>query len=239
MKTLTLAAFLAGLSFAGLHAQTVIVDDGSTFSPGALDIYNLPGYSSSYNGGADFTDNQPVPGQTFTTTTSAPAFALNSVTLQEQGAGNGYELATTTYALGIFSINGSALTYIGGGSYTFGGTAAAVGDYVTLNLTAPVLLLAGTQYAFTLNIATGGGYFGLDGGYPSNDTYAGGQAITATFDTSRVPSTDGTITTPSETPYDRNFDIGIVEAPEPATWALVAVGAGLMLGAARLRRRSA
>ena len=241
MKTtrlvLTLSAFFVlSLSANVLRAATTIVDDGSTFTPGADDVYNLQGYSSAYDGGRDFTNNYPVPGQTFTTGGASSSFDLNAITLQEQSAGLGYESASVTYALAVYSVSGSSLTYIGGGSFTFNGTGAPVGDYVTFNLATPVVLAADTQYAFTLS--ANGGYFGLDGGYPSNDTYSGGQAITVSYGDGSNPTSGGTITTPSQTPYDRNFDVALSAAPEPSTWAMMLGGVVLLFSLLRFRRRT-
>jgi hypothetical protein len=239
MKLLSLALAVILVAATSARAQ-IIAENGSTFAPGSVDIANIPGYNSGYDGGQDFTDNNPVPGQTFTTLGNSLGYVLNSITLQNQGSGNGFQ--TDTFALGIYSVSGTTLTYLGGGSFSYsaadqiaGGTPTA--DYFTLNLATRIDLAPNTEYAFTYNRSSGGGYLGLDGGYPTDNSYAGGTAITATLGSYPSDLSGGTITVPNGTPYDRHFDVGLAAVPEPSTYALL-LGGLAVLGFSLRRKRA-
>jgi hypothetical protein len=244
MKTVpkSFLALTLVLATAGLTRAQVIVEDGSTSTPTGTNVSNFV-TATGYDGSRDYTNNNPVPGQTFTSPNVVPgsvaSYKIDSVTLQNYGSGLGFQYAT--YTLGIYSVSGSTLNFLGSENFTYSSADAAAGatptgDYFTLNLTTPISVAANTVYAFTYT--ANGGYLGLAGGYPNNNSYSGGSAITATLDYSGGNITGGSITTPNETPYDRTFSVGLetVAVPEPSTYALML--GGLAFLALLVRRKS-
>ena len=235
MKTLTNLAltclFTTLLTTISPAAAVAVVDDSSTYTPGANDIYNLFTYnaaSKGYEGTHSFTNQDP--GQTFETGSSAGN--LTSVTLQESGGQSStFQTASNTYALGIFSVSGSTLTYLGGNTFTFNNVDPGTGNFYTLNLTTPIALSANTEYAFLFDDSTGGSYTGLvssgsAGAVSTYNTYTNGTAINGTA--AALSSQSFTTPTLAGNTFDHSFDIGI-SVPEPSMGAMILGGMILLL----------
>jgi hypothetical protein len=233
MKLISRTLFVSLLSVliqaASAQAATIGIS-GTAPTPGPDDISAFIA-ATGYDGGQDFTDNYPVPGQTFTTLNAAQIYQLSSVTIQDYSAGNGFQSAT--YNFDIFSVSGSTLTFVAGKSFTFASTPAD-GDFLTFNL-GSINLAPGTEYAFSLYRASGPGYLGLAGGYSSANTYSGGTGITINLNNFGNPSLGGTLGN-ANVGFDRNFDISLSAIPEPQTWALMLGGGALLFLVARVRR---
>ena len=113
VRGLLLQFFAVGL-VGGLHAQTFSDIGPAAPSPGTNDIYQLSTQGNTANPNKPdalnyYTDNNPPPGQTFTTGTNA--MRLVSVAIKTGGldSGNGYgtPASTPTYYLSIYSVSGS------------------------------------------------------------------------------------------------------------------------------------
>ena len=196
---------LFAIGLAGvLNAQT-LTDLGSTApSPGVADIFQLStkGDQTFPDGINYFTDNNPPPGQTFTTGTNA--LKLVSVTIKTAGLnnGNGYGTPsiTPTYYLSIYSMSGSTATLLVTVSAPNPGFTD--GDWLQwggLN----VALATNQTYAYSFGRLPGsGGYAAMA---VATNAYAGGEMAL-------VPISGGTITTGSSHKFDAVFDLGLQAA---------------------------
>ncbi len=100
-----------------------------------------------------------------------------------------------------------------------GNTNQGFAGYQTFFFSTPVTVAPGTQYYFEV-IASGDNW---SIGGPNNYGYAGGDAI------------EGGSTISGDSFWFRE---GIIQAPEPSTWALLAVGCGTFLWQRRTRART-
>jgi len=112
--------FVAISLAASLHAQT-LTDILAAPSPGTNDIYQFStngntAYTNKPDGINYYTDNNPAPGQTFTTSTNAMnlvSVAIRTAGLDHDNTGSyGNPATTPTYYLNIFSMSGSTATVL-------------------------------------------------------------------------------------------------------------------------------
>jgi hypothetical protein len=207
IRSLILPIFAVGLA-GNLYAQT-LTDMGATApSPGTNDISQL-----STNGNTAwpnkpdnlnyYTDNNPAPGQTFTTGTNA--MNLVSVAIKTGGldAGGGYGTPATTpaYYLNIFSMSGGTATLLA--TFSAANPGFTDGDWLQwsgLN----VSLATNTTYAYSFGRQpSGGGYAAMA---VATNAYAGGEMAL-------IPTNGGAITTGSSHTFDAVFDLGLQPTP--------------------------
>ena len=196
-----------------LYAQT-FTDIHSAPSPGTNDIYQLSTQgNTAYPNKPDninyYTDNNPPPGQTFTTGTNA--MRLVSVAIKtaglDSGGGYGTPASTPTYYLSIYSMSGSTATLLVTVSAPNPGFTD--GDWLKwsgLN----VLLGTNKTYAYSFGRQpSGGGYAAMA---VATNAFTGGEMAL-------IPISGGTITTGSSHKYDAVFDLGLQAAATniPAT----------------------
>ena len=207
IRRFILQLFAVGLA-GSLHAQTLTNLGAVAPSPGPNDIYQLStqGNTAAPNrpdGVNYYTDNNPPPGQTFTTGTNA--MRLVSVAIKtaglDSGGGYGTPASTPTYYLRIYSIsNTTASLLISVSAPNPGFTDGAWLKWSGLNLP----LGTNKTYAFSFGRApSGGGYAALA---VATNTYAGGEMAL-------IPINGGTITTGSSHKFDAVFALGLQPAP--------------------------
>ena len=199
-----------------LCAQTLTDMGSAAPTPGTNDIsqFSTQG-NTAYPNKPDnlnyYTDNNPPPGQTFTTGTNA--MRLVSVALKTAGlnSGGGYGTPTNTptYYLSIYSMSGSTATSLV--TVSAANPGFTDGDWLKwsgLN----VALAANKIYAFSFGRQPGsGGYAAMA---VATNAYAGGEIAL-------IPISGGTITTGSSHKYDAVFDLGMGSTNPPAVAALV------------------
>ena len=206
MLRFSLQLFAIGLAGI-LYAQTFADIGPAAPSPGTNDIYQLstqgntacPNKPDNIN---YFTDNNPPPGQTFTTGTNA--MRLVSVAIKtaglDSGGGYGTPASTPMYYLRIYSMSGSTATLLVTVSAPNPGFTD--GDWLQwsgLN----VALGTNKTYAYSFGIQpSGGGYAAMA---VATNAYAGGEMAL-------IPISGGTITTGSSHKFDAVFDLGLQPA---------------------------
>lgn len=220
------AAAIALCAHTSAYSQTVIVTSSAANppTPGANDIAYLGG-NDNQNGAQDYSNNNPVPGETFTTAASAGGFRLNSVTVQggtDAGTAGGTTYFTAIYTLRLYSVAGTTATQLASQTFQFSPATDSYNDsYLKFNLATPLLLAGNATYAYA--ISADGGFYAFNGTVSTGEGGAGlkttgGQAV----------GIAGTAIT--NYAYSRDFDIGLTLAPEPGAWALSIAGfAGLFL----------
>jgi hypothetical protein len=203
---------------------TVGADDASSYvTPAIID-------NSSYSNNP--LNSNGAPGQTFTATSSGN---LTAITVQglEGAAGLGYQSDTFVLYIDSVGSDGTTLTPLGGGDFTFADQSTAIdysGDYLTFNLSSVISVTAGDEYAYSIS-GTNNSYYGFSGS--TGDVYGGGNAIVTNGN--NISSITPATSINANLSYDRNFDAHISAVPEPSTWAML-VG-GLVVLAAWQRRR--
>jgi hypothetical protein len=204
-KTMRFAVLLfATCAMSGVgYAQVTLTDIGTANpTPGPYDIsqFSTNGNGATkYPGGFNYyTDNNPPPGQTFTTTSTSTN--LVSVAIRTGGfdSGGGYGTPATTpkYYLRIYSFTGSTATLIT--NYVAANPGFTDGDWLKWNnLSLPLNL--GATYAYSFGIKpSGGGWCAM--AVATNTSYLGGQL-------SMIPTNGGTMSLASY--YDAVFDLGM------------------------------
>src|ERR1022692_394967 len=200
--------FVAAVAGGHLYAHTLTDIGSAAPSPGTNDISQL-----STNGNTAwpnkpdnlnyYTDNNPAPGQTFTTGTNA--MRLVSVAIKtaglDSGGSYGTPASTPTYYLRIYSMSNSTATLLVAVSAPNPGfTDGDWPEWSGLN----VALATNKTYAFSFGRKpSGGGYAAM--AVATNNTYAGGEMAL-------IPTSGGTITTGSSHKFDAVFDIGLQPA---------------------------
>ena len=213
---LTLAVTMAGVA----RAQTLTDIGHAAPSPGTNDISQLSTSGDQIwpDGLNYFTDNNPPPGQIFTTGTNAMklvSVAIKSAGL-DNGGGYGTPASTPTYYLSIYSMSNSTATLLITVSAPNPGFTD--GDWLKwsgLN----VALGTNKTYAYAFGREpSGGGYAALA---VATIAYAGGEIAI-------IPISGGAITTGSSHKFDAVFEIGLQPAatniPASMPWPVPTYG---------------
>jgi hypothetical protein len=195
----------AACAMAGVaRAQVTLTDIGTANpTPGPYDISQLSTNgtgNTKYPGGFNYyTDNNPPPGQTFTTTSTSTN--LVSVAIRTGGfdSGGGYGTPATTpkYYLRIYSVSSSTATLIT--NYVAANPGFTDGDWLKwINLSLP--LNPGATYAYSFGIKPSGGGWCAMAVTTTGTSYSGGQI-------SMIPTNGGTMSLASS--CDAVFDLGM------------------------------
>lgn len=191
------AAVLGGFA-AGQAAAATLSDFGASApTPGANDISQLSGSGSSNGDGMNFYDNNnPTPGQTFTTGGNASGYTLSSLAY-EYVSGSGHS-GSQKYYLYIYSVGAGAVLVT---NYTATATIAD-GHWVQwTGLSVP--LQPNATYAFTIHCSAG--YEDL--ATVAGNAYAGGEIVE--ISTNGAVQVAEAVTTGATHGYDAAFDAGL------------------------------
>ena len=202
-RSIVLLLFVTGLA-GSLKAQTLTDIGTAAPSPGTNDIFQLStngntAYPNKPDGINYYTDNNPPPGQTFTTGTNAMNLVSAAIRTAGLDSGGGYGTPTNTptYYLSIYSMSGSTATLLVTVSapnpgFTDGDWLQWSGLYVPLATNQTYAYSFGRQPA-------GGGYAALA---VATNVFAGGEMAL-------IPTNGGAITTGSSHKFDAVFDLGL------------------------------
>ena len=141
------------------YAQVTLTDIGTAApTPGPYDISQLltNGNIKFPSGLNYYTDNNPAPGQTFTTTSTSTNLVSVAIRTGGLDSGGGYGTPGTTpkYYLRIYSVSGSTATLIT--NYVAANPGFTDGDWLKWNnLSLP--LNPGATYAYSFGIKPSGG----------------------------------------------------------------------------------
>jgi hypothetical protein len=182
------------------YAAVTLTDIGTAApTPGPYDISQLStaGNTKYPNGLNYYTDNNPPPGQTFTTTSTSTNLVSVAIRTGGLDSGGGYGTPATTpkYYLRIYSVSGSTATLIT--NYVAANPGFTDGDWLKWNnLSLP--LNPGATYAYSFGIKpSGGGWCAM--AVANGASYSGGQI-------SLIPTNGGAMSLGS---YDAVFDLGM------------------------------
>lgn len=205
--TTNTAATLTVGPLAGAGMQ--IVDAGGNPPvPGPYDISQLYTNGEATGGGAEdglnyFSDNNPAPGQTFTTGPNPNGYIVNGIYVKTAGLNSGSGGTTTAqpYTLSLYTFSGTTATllstYVTTNSLSF-----SDGDWVLYSGGFTNILQPNTTYAYSYHENTG--YDEL--GYDTTNPYPAGEMCL-------IPAAGGTITPCSSGNSDATFDIGLSQTP--------------------------
>ena len=224
---------LVTLGLTGVLPAQTLTDIGTAApSPGTNDIFQLStngntAYPNKPDGINYYTDNNPPPGQTFTTGTNA--MRLVSVAIRtaglNSGGGYGTPASTPTYYLSIYSMSGSTATLLN--TFSAPNPGFTDGDWLQWNGLS-VALAANQTYAYAFGSQpSGGGYAAM--AVATDNTYAGGEMAL-------IPISGGTSATGGSHSFDAVFDLGLNASPVPEPFTLALAGLG-GLGLLFFRRR--
>jgi hypothetical protein len=192
-----------------VSSGATLTDMGTVVTPGLYDISQLDGGGSG-DGLNYYDDNNPPPGQTFTTGTNTQGYYLSSVTVGTGGGGSGSTLTAQGYNLWIYSVSGNNATLLA--NYTNASFSFAYGDWLTWSGFTPLVLKPNTTYAYAFRRNTTG-WAGMTTTPTTSDLYTGGQICL-------IPQVGGTITFGTTGTSDAAFDltllpIGVGPSPYP------------------------
>ena len=200
---------LVTLGLTGVLPAQTLTDIGTAApSPGTNDIFQLStngntAYPNKPDGINYYTDNNPPPGQTFTTGTNAMNLVSAAIRTAGLDSGGGYGTPTNTptYYLSIYSVSGTTATLL----LTVSAPNPGFTDGEWLKWSGlNVALGTNKTYAFSFGRqpSSSGGYVALA---VATNVYAGGEMAL-------IPVSGGTITTGSSHKYDAVFDLGLAAA---------------------------
>lgn len=192
---------VAALFFIGAtcsRAAVTLTDAGGTApTPGANDISQLSttGNTGSPNGKNYYSNNNPSPGEEFTTGANPGGYTMSDIYVDTgNGSGNGIG-SSTSWTLYVYSVSGSSATLIETYSGLTTGSAFNGGDWLHFGgLSIP--LASNTTYAYAISSGSSA-YTGLEN---STATLTGGNALL-------LPTGGGSVTTVSG--FNGVFDIGL------------------------------
>jgi hypothetical protein len=178
-------------------------DAGASIIPAANDISQLTGGGTG-DGMNYYDNNDPRPGQTFTTGTNPQGYLLTSVTVgtgNQSGGSEGHTSELKPYALQVYQVVGGNNAVLIA-SYTNSSFLFTFGDWLTWSGFSPVLLRPNTMYAYSFHLEpnVGGGWAAMS--IAQGDPYAGGQA-------GLIPVGGGTIAFGNSGLSDAAFVVGI------------------------------
>ena len=194
-------SFAVGAGMVSVAGGQTLIDLGTTTPvPGPNDIAQLSANGNQSLTGTFnyYTDNNPPPGQTFTSG-SNPA-VLNSVSIKSGTSplnSGGGGLGPQAYQLRIFSVSGGAAALIN--SYTSSASFSYVDGHWLLWTNLAVPLVTNATYAYSFSRVSSG-YDGL--AVTSSNYYSGGEAAL-------IPSAGGVMTFEGSHRFDAVFDVGM------------------------------
>ena len=194
-----------------VSSGATLTDMGTVVTPGLYDISQLDGGGNG-DGLNYYDDNNPPPGQTFTTGTNTQGYYLSSVTVGTGGGGSGSTTTAQGYNLWIYSVSGNNATLLA--NYTNAGFSFAYGDWLTWSGFTPLVLKPNTTYAYAFRRSTTG-WAGMTTTPTTSDLYTGGQICL-------IPQVGGTITYGAMGKSDAAFDLGLLPigvGPSPYPFA--------------------
>lgn len=228
IQTHLLALFALQLYAPVLHAAVITVNPGAPM-PGADWIYSAS-FGAPKNGSTDFTDNNPPPGQSFTTSGTASGYLLNAITVK--GVADNGEFDNTFYRfhIDIGSISGSSFTSLQSEQALISKTVLTnnTASYVTFNLDTPLSLAASSSYAYRIYVvkpAEDNSYFGF--AKSTTNLYTGGAAL----------NSNGSTLTYQAAGTDFTFYADVTAVPEPSIGMAFVLGGVCLMAARRTRRR--
>jgi hypothetical protein len=183
-------------------SSALLNDVGTSIQPASYDISQLAVITSgdSYDGLNYYDNNNPAPGQTFTTGANAPGYYLTSVALGTGGGTSGHTAEIKSYHLYIYSVSGSSATLVA--NFVNTDFSFIYGDWVSWSGFTPLLLEANTTYAYAFQLVSDsvGGWAGM--GATNGLPYTGGQICL-------IPPTGGNMTFGPSGTFDAAFDLGL------------------------------
>jgi hypothetical protein len=181
-----------------LFSGATLTDSGTEILPTPDDISQL---TSGGNGDGlnYYTDNDPAPGQVFTTGTNSLGYTLKSVII---GTGGGTVTGATTpqnYRLYVYSVSNNIAAIIA--TFTNAGFSFTYGDWLTWSGFPALTLNPNSTYAYAFR-RLDTGWAGLASTPTNTDLYTGGQMCL-------VPAGGGTITYGTSGHSDAAFSVGL------------------------------
>jgi hypothetical protein len=183
------------------QSGATLADVGASITSGLYDISQLTGGGSG-DGLNYYDDNNPPPGQTFTTGANSQGYYLTSLSVQTGGGGSANTETAHSYYLYVYSIaNGTNATLYA--NYTNASFVYTYGDWLTWSGFTPLVLKPNTVYAYAFHQSTSvSGWAGMVSTPGTTDLYPNGQLCL-------VPTTGGTVTFGSTGMSDAAFDLGL------------------------------
>ncbi|HEY1787381.1 MAG TPA: autotransporter-associated beta strand repeat-containing protein [Verrucomicrobiae bacterium] len=180
------------------HAAVTLADNGGTApTPGANDVSQLSttGDTGSPNSRNYYSNNNPPPGEKFTTGSNAGGYTMTDIYVETgNGSGNGIGGATS-WTLYIYSVSGATATLLTSYSGLTSGVLFNAGDWLHFGGFS-IPLAANTTYAYAISSGSTA-YTGLEN---STAAVSGANALL-------LPTGGGTVTT--ATGYNGVFDVGL------------------------------
>lgn len=219
---------LIGTSYS--KAAVIVADDaGAAPTPGANDVSQLSaaGDTGSPNSENYYSNNNPPPGEEFTTGVNAGGYTMTDIYVETgNGAGNGIG-ASTAWTLYIYSVSGSTATLLTSYSGLATGVALNSGDWLHFGgLSIP--LASNTTYAYAISSGSTA-YTGLENSSASLSGASalllptGGGSVTAitgfngVFDIRLSPGMSGAVSEQSNAPTPGANDISQLSTTGDAT----------------------
>jgi autotransporter-associated beta strand protein len=201
---------LATLSVIPLAGAGVgIYDFPSLPTPGTYDQSQLQTNSEATGGTAQdglnyFSNNNPPPGQTFTTGPNAAGYIINGIYFKTSGLNSGSgATGSQAWTVRLYSVSGSTATLLS--TYVTGNTVAfSDGDWLLYSGGFTNVLQPNTTYAYTTHQPTGYDLLGYNNS--GTDLYPSG-------DICLIPTAGGAITFGTSGVDDAAFDIGLSPTP--------------------------
>ena len=208
LNSVLITGFLLALASAACAQTTAnlaqLADGGGnpippTLGPDDQSQLTTPGGAQTPPGLNYYVNNDPPPGQTFTTGSNPGGYVLNSLSIYDAGNSGGGITTPQPYLLRIYTVSGSSATLYA--SYISPNVAFYDAYWYQWTNLSNLPLLPNTQYAFTFVEAPGdSGWANL--GNVSGDLYSAGQAAL-------IPAGGGTMTFSGTAGYDASFDVGL------------------------------
>lgn len=182
-----------------LFGGATLTDVGTEIAPMAYDIKQLTGGGNG-DGLNYYNDNDPAPGQTFTTGTNSLGYTLSSVTIGTGGGGSSGTATAQNYSLYLYTVSGNSATIIA--TFTNAGFSYAYGDWLMWSDMPALTLNPSSTYAFAFR-RQNTGWAALTSTPTNSDLYAGGQICL-------IPTGGGTITFGNAGTSDAAFNVGLI-----------------------------